>query len=268
MAERTTADRTRLAQALRDASPLVVAVSGGIDSLTLATFAWSLRPTGLQVSFCFADGAAVPRAARDRVHGVARDQGWGNALVVVDAGEVAAPAYAQNPVDRCYHCKSHLFVAVAAAFPAATICTGANLDDVSDYRPGRVAAKERQVQEPFIAAGYTKDDVRALARDLGLGALSELPASPCLSSRIETGVAIDPSLLAVVDAVEERVRGLGAKVVRCRVRADKVVVEHDGVVGDTDVIAAAAPVLVHHDVALPVLTAPYSKGSAFLRVIP
>ena len=268
MAEGPQADRGLLAQALRDQSPVVVAVSGGIDSLTLATFAWSLRSSGLQVSFCFADGAAVPRAARERVHAVARGQGWGSALVVVDAGEVADPAYAQNPVDRCYHCKSHLFVAVAAAFPAATICTGANLDDVSDYRPGRVAAKERRVQEPFIAAGYAKDDVRALARDLGLGALSELPASPCLSSRVETGVAIDEALLAVVDAVEERVRDLGAKVVRCRVRKDKVVVEHDGIVGDSDVIAVVAPVLFHHHIALPVQTAPYAKGSAFLRVIP
>lgn len=267
MAERTTADRGLLERALREHTPLVVAVSGGIDSLTLATFSWSLRTTGLQVSFCFADGAAVPRAARERVHAVARAQGFSGALVVVDAGEVADPAYARNPVDRCYHCKSHLFVAVAAAFPGATICTGANLDDVSDYRPGRVAAKERRVQEPFIAAGYTKDDVRALARDLGLGALSELPASPCLSSRVETGVAIEPALLAVVDAVEERVRGLGVRVVRCRVRRDRVVVEHDGTVGDNDIVAVAAPILVAHDVALPVATAPYAKGSAFLRVI-
>jgi uncharacterized protein len=269
MGERTTADRALLEQLLlRAQSALVVAVSGGIDSLTLATLAFRLRGPGFSPSFCFADGAAVPRAARERVHAVAQAQGWGDALVVVDAGEVQDPAYAQNPVDRCYHCKSHLFVAVAAAFPGATICTGANLDDVSDYRPGRIAAKERRVQEPFIAAGYTKDDVRALARSLGLGILSELPASPCLSSRIETGVAIDPALLAVVDTVEERVRDLGAKVVRCRVRKDKVVVEHDGVVDDPDVIAVVAPVLFHHDIALPVQTAPYAKGSAFLRVIP
>jgi uncharacterized protein len=259
------ADRARLAQTLIEARRVVVAVSGGIDSLTLATFAWGLVPAGLTVSFCFADGAAVPKAARSRVHALAEAHGFGDALVVIDAGEVRDPAYLNNPVDRCYHCKSHLFDAVAAAFPDVVICTGANLDDVSDFRPGRLAARERAVQEPFITAGFAKDDVRALARDLGLGALSELPASPCLSSRVETGVIIDEAMLSAIDAVEERLREEGARVVRCRIRSGRVVIEHDGLVDDAVVVAVAAPVLAQHQIHGPIQTAPYAKGSAFVR---
>jgi uncharacterized protein len=259
------ADRALLADTLETAGRVVIAVSGGIDSLTLATFAWRLRPAVQGVSFCFADGAAVPMAARQRVHALAEAQGFGAALVVVDAGEVRDPAYTNNPIDRCYHCKSHLFDAVATAFPGVAICTGANLDDVADFRPGRIAARERAVLEPFITAGFTKDDVRTLARELGLGTLSELPASPCLSSRVETGVVIDESLLHAIDAVEERLREHGAQVVRCRIRADRVVIEHDGLIDDAAVVAAATPVLAQHHVRCPIQTAPYAKGSAFVR---
>ena len=244
-----------------------IAVSGGVDSLTLAAFAWSLRAggsdgadgaPGLDVTLFHASSAAVPKDAARRVQDLAAARGW--RLVVVDAGEVDDPRYAQNPVNRCYFCKSHLFDAVAAGFDGP-ICTGANLDDVSDVRPGRIAAAERAVHEPFVAAGLTKSDVRALARELGLNDVAELPASPCLSSRVETGIAIDAALLRLVDDVEGALRGLGLSVVRCRVRARGIVIEHEGAVDEAAILLRVLPLVAGRSVSF----APYRQGSAFLR---
>ncbi len=257
------ASRAHLEDRLRSLGRFAVAVSGGVDSLTLAALAWSLRPA-VDVSLYFADSAAVPGHARRRVHDVAVARGWH--VHVLDAGEVDDPAYQNNPVDRCYHCKSHLFDAVKQRTDVP-VCTGANLDDTSDFRPGRIAARERDVCEPFVDAGYTKDDVRALARDLDLGDIAELPASPCLSSRVETGVAIDHALLQVIDAVEGAVRDLGSRVVRCRIRKSAAVIEHDGLIADDVVIAAATPLLHVHGLRLPVQASGYRQGSAFLRVL-
>ena len=100
------------------------------------------------------------------------------------------------------------------------------------------------------------------------GNIAALPASPCLSSRVETGIAIDASTLRAVDDVEEALRRECAVVVRCRVRAKGVVIEHDGVLSDDDVIAVAGRVVAERGLGHRVFAAPYTQGSAFLRVIP
>lgn len=258
----TEASPARLRQALLAHKRVAIAVSGGIDSLTLAVFAQRLANEGLLDVVCFhATSAAVPGDAGERIDAVARAHGFD--VVSVDAGELDDAAYTDNPVDRCYFCKSHLFDAGAFAFNDRVICTGANLDDVDDYRPGRKAAAERGVFEPFIAAGFSKDEVRALARTLGLGDLADLPASPCLSSRVETGIRIDAALLRRVDDVERAVRALGHATVRCRVRPTGLVIEHDGAIDEAAVRAVLASQLAGH----PLHFAPYRRGSAFLRVV-
>lgn len=267
-------NRERLEHELLSLGRIAIAVSGGVDSLTLAVFAHRLSQrlssgaTGggsqireLDVQFFHASSAAVPREAGERVARVADEHGFD--VVTVDAGEFGDAAYTDNPVDRCYFCKSHLFDAGAFSFKERVICTGANLDDVDDYRPGRKAAAERGVKEPFIAAGFSKDDVRALARDLGLDDVARLPASPCLSSRVETGMRIDAPLLRVVDDVERAVRALGHDTVRCRVRPSGFVIEHDGRVDEAAVRARVAHLVGSRALAF----APYRRGSAFLRVV-
>ena len=213
----------RLNAALQAHGDVVVAVSGGVDSLTLAAFAF--ETLAHRATLVHAVSPAVPGAATARVKVFADERGA--ALVLLDAGEFADEAYRANPANRCYFCKSHLYDAIRARFKT-TIVSGANLDDLGDYRPGLLAARERDVHHPFVEAGLTKARVRELARHLGLGAVAELPAAPCLSSRVETGIRIEASVLALVDALEAELRhAVSPRTVRCRVRQRGVIVEMD-----------------------------------------
>jgi pyridinium-3,5-biscarboxylic acid mononucleotide sulfurtransferase len=216
--------RTRLAAVLSaiEAS-LAVAVSGGVDSVTLATFAH--RAAGSRTEVFHAVSPAVPEEATERVKWLAADQGW--RLRIVNAREFADESYLANPVDRCFFCKTNLYGCIAR-HSDAQILSGANLDDLQEYRPGLDAAKLHSVRHPYLEAKIDKITVRSLARDLGLGALAELPAAPCLSSRVETGIAIRPEVLKAIHAVEQIItKDFPTGTVRCRVRAKGVVIELD-----------------------------------------
>ncbi len=203
--------------------PLAVAVSGGVDSLTLATFVHSAA--GSRAEMFHAVSPAVPEEATERVELLAANQGW--RLRIVDAGEFTDESYLANPVDRCFFCKTNLYGCIAR-HSDARILSGANLDDLREYRPGLEAAKRHSVRHPYLEAGIDKRGVRSLARELGLGALSELPAAPCLSSRVETGLAIRAEVLQAVHAVERGIaKDFPAGTVRCRVRAKGIVIELD-----------------------------------------
>jgi pyridinium-3,5-biscarboxylic acid mononucleotide sulfurtransferase len=216
--------QSRLAAVLsRTRGLLAIAVSGGVDSVTLATFAH--RAEGSRAEMFHAVSPAVPEEATERVERLGADQGW--RLRIVDAGEFTDANYLANPVDRCFFCKTNLYGCIAR-HTHAQILSGANLDDLREYRPGLEAAKHHSVRHPYLEAGIDKRGVRSLARDLGLGALSELPAAPCLSSRVETGIAIRPQVLKAIHAVERSIaKDFPAGTVRCRVRARGVVIELD-----------------------------------------
>jgi pyridinium-3,5-biscarboxylic acid mononucleotide sulfurtransferase len=240
---------------------LAIAVSGGVDSMTLAHAA---RRLGIvELVMIHAVSPAVPSHATERVRAHAEASGW--QLRVVDAGEFDDPSYRANPVNRCYFCKTNLYGRIAKV-TTAPIASGANLDDLSDYRPGLQAAAEHAVLHPYIEAGMDKQAVRRLARHFGLNDLSELPAAPCLSSRVETGLAIKAADLAFIDAMERR---LLPQVppdadLRCRITHAGVVIE----ASDTE--QAEALVTMARDLCavegrIFAGLRPYRRGAAFLH---
>lgn len=213
---------TDLEAILADLPNLAIAVSGGVDSMTLAHAAHRAGLPGLLVVHALSP--AVPAEATARVRDHATRFGW--RLTEVDAGEFADPAYRANPVNRCYFCKTNLYSRIAHV-TEGPIASGANLDDLGDYRPGLIAAAEHRVRHPFVEAGMDKAAVRALARGFDLADIAELPAQPCLSSRVETGIAISASDLAFIARME---RALAPHLpqgtdLRCRVTHGGIVVE-------------------------------------------
>lgn len=252
----------RLEGILRAIGPSDIAVSGGVDSLTLAAAAH--RVLGAEARMHHAVSAAVPPEATGRTKALAAARGWD--LTLFDAGEFADERYRANPSDRCFFCKTNLYGALAARV-AGTILSGTNTDDLSDWRPGLRAAAQHRVRHPFVESGIDKATVRRLAAHLGLGEVADLPASPCLSSRIETGIRVEPELLSLVHHVERRVASvLTPRTVRCRLRAAGVVVELDAealtrLPAAGNGLAAELAVLAGR----PVTFATYRTGSAFLR---
>jgi len=201
----------------------VVACSGGVDSCLLAVVAHqALGPSALAVT---AVSPAVPPEEVAQVEALAADFGF--RWRAVETAELARPGYVANAGDRCYHCRSELFDVLApiaaaegAAAPGAdrepvAIAVGTIVDDLSDHRPGQRAAAERGVRTPLADAGFTKADVRAAARQLGLPVWDK-PAAACLASRIPYGTPVTLGTLDRVGRAEAAVRALGFPDLRVR----------------------------------------------------
>ena len=244
---------------------LAIAVSGGVDSTTLAAVAHA--QSGGSVVMVHARSPAVPVDATERLQAQARQAGWN--LMLVDAGEFSDEKYRANPVNRCYYCKSNLYARIRSVWDGQ-IASGANVDDLGDYRPGLLAASEKQVVHPLIDAGITKNTVRAIATSLGLTSFAQLPAQPCLSSRIETGIAINADDLLFVHTMETYLqKRLGAGNIRCRITARGVVIEVERLLQDKDStlwneVCAQASKMIADDQRICAGFTDYRRGSAFL----
>ncbi len=201
----------------------LVAYSGGVDSAFLA---WAARQVlGRNMLAVIADSPSLARSHLADAVAFAREQAI--PLEVIITAELDRPEYARNDALRCFHCKDELFTVMEEfrrthGFDA--IAYGVNVDDQGDFRPGQLAAQQHCVAAPLLEAGLTKQEIRDLARAVGLR-IWDKPASACLSSRIEYGRAVTRETLSVVEQGEDALRALGFRQFRIRHHGEMVRIE-------------------------------------------
>jgi uncharacterized protein len=216
---------TRIHAVIDATGPLIIACSGGIDSLLLSVIAHRRVPGSVLIAHAISP--AVQPDSSARVRHWADQEGW--TLQIAQSTEFEDEKYLSNPVNRCYFCKSGLYLALQSIREAivadGTIVSGANLDDLGEYRPGLDAASENGVRHPWIEADIGKEDIRAIARHLDLP-FAHIPSSPCLASRLYTGTRVTSSRLRAVDECETLIRSeTGVAIVRCRIKENIMLIE-------------------------------------------
>jgi pyridinium-3,5-biscarboxylic acid mononucleotide sulfurtransferase len=200
---------------------------------------------------------ALATGELDSAVDVARAIGIRHETIVT--AELEREGYRANGRDRCYHCKTELYSRlgeIAARRGYEVVLSGANADDVGDWRPGLLAAEEHRVLHPLLEAGAGKDEVRALARALGVPS-AEKPASPCLASRLPYGTPVEPEILRQVDRAEQALRALGFRVLRVR---------HHGELGRVELACDELPVALARSAA--VVDAVRAAGYAEVEISP
>jgi uncharacterized protein len=250
------ARRDRLLDVLRGLGSCAVAFSGGIDSTVVAQAAFlALGERAIAVT---ADSPSVARSELADARRLAAHIGIRHRVVPTE--EFSDPNYLRNDGARCYFCKSELYGRLETLLPelgVEVICSGANLDDQGDYRPGLKAAAEHAVRHPLQEAGFTKADVRALARAWGLPTWDK-PAAPCLSSRLAPGVEVTRERTARIEAAEEYLHALDLR--ECRVRL------HEGELARLEVPAAEVARLASPEVREPLLRRLKELGFRFITL--
>jgi len=158
---------------------------------------------------CIATGSSLPQSQYQRALKTAKNISV--EVQTVEPEELTDPAYSANKADRCFHCKSHLYrilTDIAKKRNFNCVICGSNFDDNADFRPGNRAAKVFGVHCPLAEAELTKDDIRRLSRQLNLPT-ADIPASPCLASRVIYGLEVTEQRLKQIEEAEEFLRGLG-----------------------------------------------------------
>ena len=201
----------------------LIAYSGGVDSTLLLKVAADVL--GKKLTAVTAHSEVTP--PHDYEEAVIFAESLGVNYIVIKTDELQDANFVSNPPDRCYHCKSMLFKRlseIAREKKIKWLLDGSNFDDITDYRPGSRAAKEFGVISPLKEAGLTKDEIRALSKEMSLPTWDKA-ASPCLASRVPYGQVITPEKLSRIGQSEEYLRTFGIKELRVRDHGDVARIE-------------------------------------------
>ena len=190
-----------------------LAFSGGVDSAYLL---YAASQWGADVRPYFVDTAFQPRFELADARRLCGELGVTLQVLPVDI--LSVPSVAENPADRCYHCKRAIFSAIAAAaardgYPL--LLDGTNASDPEEDRPGMRALRELEVRSPLRECGLVKDEIRRLSREAGLSTWNK-PAYACLATRIPAGEAVTAEALARTEQAEDFLRTLGLRDFRVR----------------------------------------------------
>ena len=208
------AKHEKLREIIASYDSALVCFSGGVDSMLLLKVAHDVL--GERATALTAVSITMAKSERQGAIDLARELGVKHE--VVESHELERPGFAENPTNRCYHCKTELLEIakpLADKLGLREVLLGTNLDDLGDHRPGLDAARERGARQPMVDAGLTKPEVRTLSKQLGLPTWDK-PQLACLSSRFPYGTEITPQRLSQVDAFEDGLRALGFRQLRVR----------------------------------------------------
>jgi pyridinium-3,5-biscarboxylic acid mononucleotide sulfurtransferase len=202
---------------------VLVAFSGGVDSTLVLAIAQEVL--GSNTLAATAQSDSLPNRERDACHKLAQEIGAEH--LIIRTNEMNNPNYQSNPANRCYHCKTELYTCLkdlAQEKSIPFILNGINTDDLGDYRPGIDAARENAVRSPLVEAGFNKQNVRDLARQMELS-IWDKPAMACLSSRIPYGEPVTREKLKRVEEAEDLLLSMGFKQLRVRHHGDTASIE-------------------------------------------
>jgi len=202
---------------------VIVAYSGGVDSAFLTAI--SHMTPGLKVLAVTADSPSLFNDDLEYAKKIAKEFHWNH--IIIKTEEMKNSSYVSNDISRCFYCKMELYNhlgSIAKERNYNYIANGANLDDLSDYRPGMKAAKNYNVVSPLVESGFNKNDIRVASRALKLSTWDK-PAQPCLASRIPYGTPVSIKYLNMIGFAEKKIRDLGFPIVRVRHFGDLAKIE-------------------------------------------
>jgi pyridinium-3,5-biscarboxylic acid mononucleotide sulfurtransferase len=205
---------------------VIVALSGGVDSALVAYAAQ--KSLGRQAIAVTADYKTLSQEELESAKAVCQEIGIRH--IIVEYNELDNLNFVKNDQNRCFHCRTELaehLLKLSKTEKINLIVDGTNLDDLTEYRPGIIALKKTGVQSPLVESGFTKSDVREVAREMGLS-IHDKPSNSCLASRIPWGDTVTADKLARIEKSETMIKQLfGVRQVRVRDFGNSAKIEVD-----------------------------------------